>query len=87
MDGGDAAHSAALLATLHQASGGKPVVSALNTHWHWPHTGSNEALRKAGVPIIAHENTRLWLTEPVIEGVGAAHVSRTAQGTAHEYFL
>jgi cyclase len=67
VDGGDAAHSAALLSTVHQASGGKPVVTAFNTHWHWPHTGSNEALRKAGVRIIAHENTRLWLTEPVIE--------------------
>jgi glyoxylase-like metal-dependent hydrolase (beta-lactamase superfamily II) len=67
VDGGDAAHSAALLATLRQATGGKPVVTAFNTHWHWPHTGSNEALRKAGIKIIAQENTRLWLTEPVNE--------------------
>jgi glyoxylase-like metal-dependent hydrolase (beta-lactamase superfamily II) len=67
VDGGDAAHAAALLKTIAQASGGRPVVTAFNTHWHWPHTGSNEALRKAGVKIIAQENTRLWLTEPVIE--------------------
>jgi glyoxylase-like metal-dependent hydrolase (beta-lactamase superfamily II) len=67
VDGGDAAHSDALLATLRQATGGRPIVTAFNTHWHWPHTGSNEALRKAGVKIIAQENTRLWLTEPVIE--------------------
>jgi glyoxylase-like metal-dependent hydrolase (beta-lactamase superfamily II) len=67
VDGGDAAHSAALLALLHQATGGRPIVTAFNTHWHWPHTGSNEALRKAGVRIIAQENTRLWLTEPVNE--------------------
>jgi glyoxylase-like metal-dependent hydrolase (beta-lactamase superfamily II) len=67
VDGGDAAHSAALLKTVSQAAGGRPVVAAFNTHWHWPHTGSNEALRKAGVKIIAQENTRLWLTEPVVE--------------------
>ena len=67
VDGGDAIHSAALLKTLSQATGGRPVVTAFNTHWHWPHTGANEALRKAGVRIIAQENTRLWLTEPVIE--------------------
>lgn len=65
VDGGDAGHSAALLTTLRKATGGRPVVSAFNTHWHWPHTGCNEALRKAGVRIIAQENTRLWLTEPV----------------------
>jgi glyoxylase-like metal-dependent hydrolase (beta-lactamase superfamily II) len=67
VDGGDAAHSGALLKTISQATGGRPIVSAFNTHWHWPHTGSNEALRKAGVRIIAQENTRLWLTEPVNE--------------------
>ncbi|HTV78842.1 MAG TPA: MBL fold metallo-hydrolase [Steroidobacteraceae bacterium] len=67
VDGGDAEHSAALLRTVSEATGGRKVVTAFNTHWHWPHTGSNEALRKAGAKIIAHENTRLWLTEPVIE--------------------
>ncbi len=67
VDGGDAAHSAELLKALSHATGGRPVVTAFNTHWHWPHTGSNEALRKARVKIIAQENTRLWLTEPVIE--------------------
>lgn len=67
VDGGDAEHSAALLRTVSEATGGRKVLTAFNTHWHWPHTGSNEALRKAGAKIIAHENTRLWLTEPVIE--------------------
>jgi glyoxylase-like metal-dependent hydrolase (beta-lactamase superfamily II) len=67
VDGGDAGHSSALLKAISQATGGRPVVTAFNTHWHWPHTGSNEALRKAGVKIIAQENTRLWLTEPVNE--------------------
>ena len=67
VDGADAAHSAAVLKAISQATGGRPVVTAFNTHWHWPHTGSNETLRQAKIKIIAHENTRLWLTEPVIE--------------------
>jgi glyoxylase-like metal-dependent hydrolase (beta-lactamase superfamily II) len=67
VDGGDAAHSSALQKAISQATAGRPVVTAFNTHWHWPHTGSNEALRKAGVKIIAQENTRLWFTVPVDE--------------------
>jgi glyoxylase-like metal-dependent hydrolase (beta-lactamase superfamily II) len=67
VDGGDAAHSSALLTTVRQVAGGRPVVTAFNTHWHWEHTGSNEALRRTGAKIIAQENTRLWLTVPVIE--------------------
>lgn len=66
VDGGDAAHSEGLLAAVKQTLGG-PVTVAFNTHWHWDHTGCNEALRHAGVKLIAHENTRLWLTEPVWE--------------------
>jgi glyoxylase-like metal-dependent hydrolase (beta-lactamase superfamily II) len=35
----------------------KPITYALNTHWHFDHTGGNEGLGKAGVRIVAHENT------------------------------
>ncbi|HXS28046.1 MAG TPA: MBL fold metallo-hydrolase [Steroidobacteraceae bacterium] len=38
---------------------------AFNTHWHWDHTGGNEALHRLGTKVIAHENTRLWLGEPI----------------------
>lgn len=36
-----------------------------NTHWHFDHTGSNELLGKAGAKIIAHENTKKWLSMKV----------------------
>jgi cyclase len=61
IDGGDAAHSAELFALVRDFAGGKLPVALFNTHWHWDHTGANERFGKAGVPIIAHENTKLWL--------------------------
>ncbi|HMA12679.1 MAG TPA: MBL fold metallo-hydrolase [Steroidobacteraceae bacterium] len=61
IDSGDAAHSAELLSLVRGFGGGKLPVALFNTHWHWDHTGGNERFGKAGVPIIAHENTRLWL--------------------------
>ena len=65
VDGGPTAESAKLLeAAKALASGGK-IHTLFNTHWHPEQTGSNEALGKAGAAIVAHENTRLWLTEDV----------------------
>src|ERR1700733_5883044 len=61
VDGGLEQYSRALLAAVATVSGGRRVELLLNTHWHWDHTGSNAALGKTGVKIIAHENTRQWL--------------------------
>jgi cyclase len=36
----------------------KPVRFVVNTHWHWDHTGGNEAMGKAGALIVAHDNVR-----------------------------
>ena len=36
----------------------EPVCFVVNTHWHGDHTGGNENLGKAGVPIVAHDNVR-----------------------------
>ena len=46
-------------------AGGRQVHTLFNTHWHPEQTGLNERLGKAGKTIIAHENTRLWLTTDV----------------------
>jgi cyclase len=46
-------------------SGSPSIPVAFNTHWHWDHTGGNEALHRLGTKLIAHENTRLWLGEPI----------------------
>jgi|CXWL01.1.fsa_nt_gi glyoxylase-like metal-dependent hydrolase (beta-lactamase superfamily II) len=65
VDGGLAGNSAALLAAVSKSCGGRPVRTLFNTHWHSDHTGSNEALGRAGATIIAHENTRRWLSSRV----------------------
>ena len=64
IDGGLAANAGALLRQVQ--AGKRPVKALFNTHWHWDHTGSNEALGKSGVRIIAHENTKLWMQRPII---------------------
>ncbi|MGH8216976.1 MAG: MBL fold metallo-hydrolase [Steroidobacteraceae bacterium] len=46
-------------------SGAPHIAVAFNTHWHWDHTGGNEALHRLGTKLIAHENTKLWLGEPI----------------------
>ncbi len=70
IDGGAAPHSAALLQALDGHYGGKPVAALVNTHWHPEQTGSNDALGAAGVPIIAHENTRRWMSRRIEQGWG-----------------
>jgi glyoxylase-like metal-dependent hydrolase (beta-lactamase superfamily II) len=40
---------------------GQRVQVLFNTCWHLDHTGSNDTLKKAGVKILAHENTKLWI--------------------------
>ena len=40
----------------------KPVKFVLNTHFHFDHTGGNEAFGRAGAVIVAHDNTRARLS-------------------------
>jgi len=65
VDGGSAATSGAVLKAVAALPNSGPVRTLFNTHWHPEQTGSNETLAKAGAQIIAHENTRLWLTTDV----------------------
>ena len=39
------------------------VTTLFNTHWHYDHVGSNEALGRTGTRILAHENVRKRLSE------------------------
>lgn len=65
VDGGAPEHSAAVLTAVQKLTGRDKVHTLFNTHWHWDQTGSNSTLGAGGTRIIAHENTRLWLTTEV----------------------
>lgn len=65
VDGGARAHSGALLKLALQSVNAAKVHTLINTHWHPDQTGSNETLGRQGARIIAHENTRLWLTRKI----------------------
>ena len=43
--------------------GGAPVKFVINTHWHFDHTDNNAALRAGGATLVAHENTKLRMTQ------------------------
>src|SRR5690348_15718043 len=40
-------------------------VTVFNTHYHPENTAANEQLRAAGADIIAHVNTKLWMSTPI----------------------
>lgn len=65
VDGGAREHSAVLLKAVRDIAASDRVHTLFNTHWHADQTGSNATLGAQGTRIIAHENTRLWLTTDV----------------------
>lgn len=40
-----------------------PVRLVVDTHWHFDHVGGNEWLARQGATLIAHDNTRRFMTE------------------------
>ncbi len=88
IDGGLRAQSPALLALARKHFKARRVHTLINTHWHPENTGSNEILGKEGCKIIAHENTRLWLSTSVRhapDGPAIAPLSPTARPNATTY--
>jgi len=62
IDSGSSASSGALLELLPEKVGSAAVRVLFNTHWHLDHTGGNDVLAGSDVTIVAHENTRLWMS-------------------------
>lgn len=65
VDGGAAVASGELLALVKARTKGVPRL-LFNTHCHRDQIGCNQTLGAQGATIIAHENTRLWLTTEII---------------------
>jgi glyoxylase-like metal-dependent hydrolase (beta-lactamase superfamily II) len=60
VDAGDAAHAADVIGLAGKAA------TVFNTHYHLESTGGNDALASAGATIVAHLNTKLWMTQEII---------------------
>ncbi len=79
VDGGSPGGSDAVMKAVSNLPGGGKIHTLFNTHWHPEQTGSNERLGKAGATIIAHENTRLWLTQDITWPWNGKHFKRYAK--------
>jgi len=44
--------------------GNAPVKYVIDTHWHFDHTDNNTHLHAAGATVLAHENTKMRMSEP-----------------------
>ncbi len=88
IDGGAADRTSELLKHVIAESGARRVHTLFNTHWHWDHTGSNEALARSGTAIIAHENTKLWLgTEVISKWENRTYPPRPARALPTQTFI
>lgn len=76
VDGGNRARGPAALALALKTLGASRAHTLINTHWHPDQTGLNETLGRAGARIIAHENTRLWLSTDVRRTPDAVPIRR-----------
>lgn len=76
VDGGSPAAADALMRAVAALPHSGPVHTLFNSHWHPEQTGSNARLRQAGATVIAHENTRLWLTTDVTRPWNGERVER-----------
>ncbi len=70
IDGGLAANADALLAEIKKATGAVRIHTLINTHWHPEQIGANEAVGRAGGVILAHEKTKMMLSNTVYSAIG-----------------
>jgi glyoxylase-like metal-dependent hydrolase (beta-lactamase superfamily II) len=66
VNGGLAERSAELLTAIGREFPGRQPRMLFNTDWHPDHTGLNTTLGPAGGRIVAHENTKGWLSIEVV---------------------
>ncbi|MDP3739990.1 MAG: MBL fold metallo-hydrolase [Hyphomonadaceae bacterium] len=68
IDGGLVQHASGLIQRVQAETGSRKVARLINTHWHPEATGANDLLGAKGTPILAHENTRLWMGTEITSG-------------------
>jgi len=92
IDGGLAQHANGLIERVQAETGSKRIARLINTHWHPEATGANDLLGAKGTPILAHENTRLWMGTEITsrwqdpKGPGKVYPPRARQARPTESF-
>jgi cyclase len=61
VDSGAAQSAQIVMAEALRATGAGQISSLINTCWRPAQTGGNDQIGASNVPIVAHENTRLWM--------------------------
>ena len=70
IDGGLAANADALIAAVRKATGAARINTLINTHWHPDQTGANETVGRDGGVIVAHEKTKMMVSNTVYSAIG-----------------
>src|SRR5438874_2156805 len=52
-----------LLAAARSVIGEKPILFAVNTHYHWDHTNGNDVFADAGATLVTGARTRRYMVE------------------------
>lgn len=87
VDSGAPDAGTAVSSAVGMLAGGAPVDILFNTHWHLDHTGGNETCRTPGTRIVAHENTRLWMsTEYYVDWQDRTYAPRVPAALPNETF-
>jgi glyoxylase-like metal-dependent hydrolase (beta-lactamase superfamily II) len=87
VDSGAPENMRMLAALIDERTGDATVDVLFNTHWHLSHTGGNEHYSEAGATIVAHENTRLWMsTEHYVEWEDRTYPPRSAAALPTDTF-
>lgn len=87
VDSGPAETAAALSRLVEEHVDGAPLAALFNTHWHPDHTGANDAFGHRGTRIVAHENTRLWMsTEYYVDWQDKTYAPRAPEALPTQTF-
>jgi len=88
VDTGAAEHATEVADLIQRLRRDKPLAALLNTHWHPAHTGGNDALAPTAAKVIAHENTRLWMsTEYYVDWEDRTYSPRAAAALPNTTFF
>lgn len=62
VDSGAPERAADVAASVRKRLGDLPLAALFNTHWHPAHSGGNDTFAPVAAKVVAHENTRLWMS-------------------------